>query len=373
MKLNKIIIFYPSFEKGGVENILINLINYFLSKKIMITLISGQFRNKQIQKNKLFNLKNVSSKKNLFLNNRITTSLLALSKLDDELKKSSNKNSILFSLQSSSLSIILAKYYNFKIVIRNAEDPIYSTIHKENKISALIVLLLKAITYNFANGIITNSKGSKASLNKFLIKNKNIDYIYNPYLKKIFPRNKAKRKKYILSVGRLTKQKDFNSLIKAFSYITEKIPQYKLIIVGDGDLKKKLKKYISNLNLKNKIMLTGWKKNLKKYYESASVFVLPSLYEGLGNVVIDAVNYEVPTIVTNCKSGPNEIILKNNGGYVVPISSPRKLSNTILYVINNYSLSKKKALYSKKYLSRFLCEKNSLKYFKFLKKIFYEN
>ena len=107
MKLSKIIIFYPSFEKGGVENVLINLINYFLSKKIKVTLISGKFKNKQIQKNKLFKLKNVVSKKNFFLNNRIKKSLSAVRILRQELKKSSNKNSILFSLQSSSLSVIL--------------------------------------------------------------------------------------------------------------------------------------------------------------------------------------------------------------------------------------------------------------------------
>ncbi len=373
MKLSKIIIFYPSFEKGGVENVLINLINYFLSKKIKVTLISGKFKNKQIQKNKLFKLKNVVSKKNFFLNNRIKKSLSAVRILRQELKKSSNKNSILFSLQSSSLSVILGKFYNFKIVIRNAEDPIYSTFYKENKFLAVIVLLLKAITYNFANGIVTNSKGSKVSLKKLLIKNKNIDYIYNPYLKQIYSRNKNKRKYYILSVGRLTKQKDFSSLIKAFSIITEEIPQYKLIIVGDGNLKKQLSKDVLDLNLKNKVILTGWQKNLKKYYQHASIFVLPSLYEGLGNVIIDAVNYEIPTIVTNCKSGPNEIILQNKGGYIVPISSPEKLSSTILYAINNYSFSKTKALYSKKYINRFLCETNSIKYFTFLKKIFYGN
>ena len=176
-----------------------------------------------------------------------------------------------------------------------------------------------------------------------------------------------------MSVGRLTKQKDFNSLIKAFSIITKEIPKYKLIIVGDGDLKKQLSEYILNLNLKNKVILTGWKKNLKKYYQNASIFVLSSLYEGLGNVIIDAVNFEIPTIVTNCKSGPNEIILQNKGGYIVPISSPEKLSSKILYAINNYSFSKTKALYSKKHLNRFLCETNSMKYLNFLKKIFYGN
>lgn len=371
MILKKIIIFYPSFEKGGVENILINLLKFFLKKKINITLISSNFKHPSIKKNKYFKLKNVNNKINL-INNRISKSLFSLKILANELRKSEKKNTIVFSLQSSSLSIVLSKYFNFKIVVRNAEDPIYSTFFKENKFFSVIVLLLKIITYNFADGVITNSKGSKNSLSKIIFRKISMDFIYNPYLKNIKKRNKFKKKNYILSVGRLTKQKDFQNLINSFNLIYKKIPNYKLIIVGNGELRTELKNLIFKLKLKEKIILTGWKKNLDNYYQRATLFVLPSLYEGLGNVVIDAVNFEIPTIVTNCKSGPNEIILNNKGGFIVPKSNSKKLSNKILYVINNYVSAKKKVFYAKKNINRFLCEKNSTKYFNFIKKTFDE-
>ena len=185
MKLNKIIIFYPSFEKGGVEKILVNLINFILTKNYEIILISSNFKKQLIKKKKNFKYVNLNLKKNIFLNDRISRSFSAYSKLREVLKEQKKDNFIVFSLQSSILAIIACKIlgHRHKVVVRNAEDPIYSAIYAENKIISYFVLFLKLIFYNFSDGIITNSKGSKLSLNKFLL-NKNIEAIYNPYLKK---------------------------------------------------------------------------------------------------------------------------------------------------------------------------------------------
>ena len=79
--------------------------------------------------------------------------------------------------------------------------------------------------------------------------NKNIEAIYNPYLKKKSNRNKKKRSNIILSVGRLTKQKDFRSLIFAFYKIKDKIINYKLIIIGEGELKNSLIKLTKDLKI----------------------------------------------------------------------------------------------------------------------------
>ena len=75
MKLEKIIIFYPSFERGGVELILANLINFFLKKKVCICLISSNFNKKIIKKSRLFTLKEHKDQNINFINNRITNSL----------------------------------------------------------------------------------------------------------------------------------------------------------------------------------------------------------------------------------------------------------------------------------------------------------
>ena len=372
MNLKKIIIFYPSFEKGGVEKIIVNLINFFLNKNYKIILISSRFKKYLIKKKKKkFHLINIKSSKNYFINNRILKSYLSFFKLGKVLKNCSNQNTIVFSLQSSILAIIVSKFMNFKIVVRNAEDPINSAIHAENKIFAFFILFLKMIFYNFADKIITNSKGSKISLQKFLF-NKNIKSIYNPYIKKIYKNKNLKKQNIIFSAGRLTKQKDFKSLIYAFNIVNSHIPNYKMIIVGDGSLKNELDNLILKLKLKNKVKLLGWRNNLKKYYLKSKLFVLSSLYEGLGNVLLDAVNYNLPIVTTNCKSGPPEIVCYGKGGFLSPISNPKYLSKKILYALKNYKKSQNKANFAKKNVNRFLIEKNSLKYLNNIKENFYE-
>ena len=107
-----------------------------------------------------------------------------------ELKKSKKEDTIVFSLQSSSLSILITRIFGFKIVARNAEDPIYSTVYADKKIPALFVIFFKVLTYNFASGIITNSIGQ--NINDWLVFNKKIISIYNPYLKSLKIKNNKK-------------------------------------------------------------------------------------------------------------------------------------------------------------------------------------
>ena len=88
-------------------------------------------------------------------------------------------------MQSNIAAIIVCLLNNTKIVIRNSEDPISSTIYSENVFISYCVFFLKIIFYNLCDGIITNSKGSKSSIEKFVFNKKKIKAIYNPYLKNL--------------------------------------------------------------------------------------------------------------------------------------------------------------------------------------------
>ncbi len=371
MKLKRIVIFYPSFEKGGVEKILINLIKYFINQRIFVSIISTIPKN-ELPKSKLLNLIKINKSKPSFLSNRVNKALIASKLLKSYLEKNNSKDTIVFSLQSSSLAIMVSKYCGFKIVARNAEDPIYSTLFADERVLSIITLLSKIFTYNFADGIITNSIGSKNSLNKILFNKHKTISIYNPYLSNIYRYNSGLKKNFILSVGRLTKQKDHKTLIRAIRVLNEKKIYVNLKILGDGELKKDLKNLVEELQLNKQIKFYGWKKNTTIFFKRAKLFVLSSLYEGFGNVLVDAINYQVPIITTNCKSGPTEIILNNKGGFITPVSDAISMAKTINYCLKNYDIAKKKAKFSKKNIHRFLIEPNSKKYFNYLKKIFNE-
>ena len=369
MKKKNLIIYYPSFERGGVEHNLINLINNF-DKNIYVHLIStiNEDNSKKIFKKKNFKVYEVKKKKFLnFLPNRFNTAFSSISILKYLTRKLRKQNLIVHSMQSNIAAIIVCLLNNTKIVIRNSEDPISSTIYSENVFISYCVFFLKIIFYNLCDGIITNSKGSKSSIEKFVFNKKKIKAIYNPYLKNL---NKKvfKKDNLIINIGRFRKQKNQTMLIKAFFLFQKKFQKYKLLLVGDGILKKKLVNEVDNLGLNKKVLITGWSENTHQYLKRSKIFVLSSLYEGLGNVLIDSINYNVPCISTDCKSGPREILLNGRGGFLVKNNNVRDLYNKMIFCEKNYKDAVKKNEISKKKLKRFFTVDRVKDYEKYLLK-----
>ena len=370
MSKKNLILFYPSLEKGGVTFILQNLLKFLSNKNMNIHLISSEniLSNLNIKKNNLY-FHNIKKKNYLpFLPGRFNSAFNAMTVLNKLIKKL-NKNIIVHSMQSNIAAIIVCKIQNIKIIIRNSENPIYSTLYSENKISTFLVFLMKFIFYNFADGIITNSYGSKKSLGIFVIKKKKIITIYNPYLKKL-NHSKNKKENYIINIGRLRKQKDHKTLISAFKIFNNIKKNYKLIILGHGSEEKRLKTLAKKLGIDKKVIFKGWVENTIPYLKKSKFFVLSSIYEGLGNVLIDAINYDLVCISTNCPSGPGEILLNGKGGYLVKSKSPQSLAQKMIYCTNNYSKARKKNDYAKKNLSRFFMKKNLKIYFNYLNRFY---
>lgn len=357
--IKNIVIIYPSFERGGVENILLNLVNFFCKKKKKIYLISNinNFKKDQHLKNFLIIKKIKTHKKIKGKFNRLILSIYAIKKLRELFKNLSKNETIIYSMQSNILPIIFTKIYGFKIVIRNSENPVSSLKYSKNKFYSILTIFFKFLIYRFSDGVITNSKGSCKDLIRIIGNKVKVKTIYNPYLTKILKFKKNKKKEIILAVGRLTEQKDFFTLIKAFSIFIKKNKNYCLNILGDGPYKKTLTNYIKELKLEKKITLRGWVQNTKKYFLKSKIFVLSSKYEGLGNVLIDAINYNLPCISTNCRSGPSEILVSSKGGELVNVGDFKKLSDKLIFIHTNYNSSLKKTKFAKKKLNRFLISK----------------
>ena len=119
-------------------------------------------------------------------------------------------------------------------------------------------------------------------------------------------------KKIITGIGRLTKQKNFELLISFFSKIEKDYPEYILIILGEGEERSKLEKIIKNFNLNDKIHLLGYQNNVFKYLKNSKYFILSSLWEDPGFVLIEAALSNTNIISSNCPNGPSEIIVDKN-------------------------------------------------------------
>ena len=130
----------------------------------------------------------------------------------------------------------------------------------------------------------------------------------------------ASRVVRIVSAGRLNQQKGFHLLIDALVQVRQRIHdvEFRLAILGDGPHRESLEQQIADLKLSDGVHLPGFQGNAIAWYRSADVFVLPSLVEGMPNVLLEAMACGTPVISSDCHSGPAEILGGGRYGRLVP-------------------------------------------------------
>ena len=209
-------------------------------------------------------------------------------------------------------------------------------------------------------------------LHEFLINNTNKTIVQNNAQKEYFKKSAAKRIHIvpnpvnqacielesnpstnifnIVAAGRLSKGKNFEMLIKAFSDFAKDKNDVLLSIYGEGALKESLQELINKNDCGNKIKLMGRTNDLNSVYTKASLFVLSSRREGMPNVLLEAMAVGVPCISTNCPTGPSEMIVDEENGLLVPVDDEEKMSQAINYMYKNYDKAKLMGKNAKNYV-----------------------
>ena len=165
-----------------------------------------------------------------------------------------------------------------------------------------------------------------------------------------------KGEKYFFTAGRLTKQKNFLMLCKAVKKVVLNFPSFKLVIAGDGEDKNKILSYIEKNNLEKNIFLIGYVRNIFPYINSSQGFILSSLWEDPGFVLIEAAACKIPVFSSDCLEGPKEIIKDNINGILFKSNNLNDfLKNFERFnnIINNKDLKKKLILNNLKLIKKF--------------------
>lgn len=140
----------------------------------------------------------------------------------------------------------------------------------------------------------------------------------------------------ILCVGRLSIQKRFDLAIKAFHQAQDQLPMdARLVIVGDGPQHQELQRLIKQLDLQNKVCLTGLQANPFPFFAKASLFLLSSDYEGFGRVLIESMVCGCPIISHDCPVGPREVLQNGQCGVLTPDNSPPTLAKAMVQLMQN--------------------------------------
>ena len=158
-----------------------------------------------------------------------------------------------------------------------------------------------------------------------------------------------KSEKTLLAIGRLSKQKNFLFLINCFSLIIKKYPEYKLLIIGDGEMEKEIKNFINTKKLENKVAMLPFQLNIFKYINNSDCFILSSLWEDPGFVLIEAASVGIPIISSDCPNGPKEFLENGECGYLFKSNNVTSMLNAFDSYINSSQNEKKiKILKAKK-------------------------
>lgn len=156
-------------------------------------------------------------------------------------------------------------------------------------------------------------------------------------------------KKILISIGRLTRQKNFSFLIKNFGKLLEKNKSIKLVIVGDGEEKKKLLRQVDELNLQDHVQFVGYKKNIYNYLKHSNYYISTSNWEGSSLSMIDAAYIGIPILCSDCPSGRKEFIDLNKRGYLYASNNDQDFIEKFNLMINaNKKEIKSKLIKAKK-------------------------
>mgnify|MGYP001261532973 CR=1 FL=1 len=206
--------------------------------------------------------------------------------------------------------------------------------------------LFTRLMYKHADGLIANSHGTKNYLcNEWGLDEKNIHVIQNGVQSNeitLLAKDDSLFEWYkeslpiIITIGRLSPQKNHACLIKAFSIVRERM-QSRLVIIGEGPLRQSLEELARIVCVDEDTWFAGYQNNPYKFLARSTVFVLPSKWEGFPNVLLEAMVCRVPVISTDIDFGPGEMIDHGKTGFLVPNNDPETLAAQIQYVLENRS------------------------------------
>jgi len=230
-----------------------------------------------------------------------------------------------------------------------------------------IIKLLIIILYKRASTIITNSTKSSKDLAKIV--GLKVSTIFSPaYISSNFKFIKKKNMvKIIIAVSRLSKEKNLLYLLKAINLIKNK--KFVLKIIGDGDQKKDLIKFVYKNQLSSKVKFLNYKKNVRKYFLESDLFINSSFFEGFPNAVVESLKFNVPVICSKSHGGIFDILKNNKYGHLFNMKKIENLSSLILKFLDNNSSFSKKTKDAKNNLKRFTIKKCVFKYEKLFDKL----
>jgi len=331
----RLALFMPSVRGGGAERVMVTLASEFAAKGYLVDLVltkaEGPYLNEVPETVNIVDLKA----------SRVLFSLFGLILY----LRREKPVALLSTIIHTNVIAVIAKMISrvsIRVVLRESNTVSYN-VGKHKNIGEKIMLFLVRRFYPLADQVIAVSNGVATDLMREIGLSENmLTIIYSPVITpSIFEKSEEEfnhpwfekdQPPVVLGVGRLSQQKGFDVLIKAVIKVRE-VVSVRLIILGEGSDRNKLEILIKDNGLENEVSLPGFVQNPFPYMKNSAVFVLSSRWEGLPNVLIQAMACGTAVISTNCPSGPDEILESGKWGDIVNVDNVTELAESLRKVI----------------------------------------
>ena len=272
-----------------------------------------------------------------------------------------NKPDIVFCVLTDPIKYLFGLKKCFKLITSERNNPSHSLTKKE--------FLLRKICMKYADSIVFQTeRAQKLYSRKIQAKSVIIPNAIGNELVYEVPEI-IERKKKLSAMGRLSRQKDYPTLIKAFKIVNEKYPDYTLEIFGKGKLENQLKNYVQELNLADKVIFAGVTPDAILKIADSECFVLSSRYEGMPNALMEAMAIGLPCVSTDCPNGPAELIENEVNGLLVPVGDENALAYAILRYIEDKDFARMCGQNASKIKESHSMEKNAKRFLEYFEAV----
>ena len=354
MKNKKILFVVTGLARGGAERVLCNLTSHFSEigyEVAIITVLYSEVGYKFDSNIKIIDISNAEKE------SRLKKIPIWVKEIRKNIKKVDPDVIISFSLRINILALLANSKQHKKIIISERNDP-----KRDGR--GLILKLLSFCLYKYADAIVFQTSHAKSCFPDFIQKKGII--IQNPIDVACYAANS--RRKKVVNVARLYKQKNHRLLIDAFLTFKRKFPEYSLHIYGEGPLETELKNYVKEQKNEASIIFHGNVENVHNHIADADFFVLSSDYEGMSNALIEALMMGIPCISTNVAGAADALNEKN--GILIPTGNKDKLTEAMCVLASlDEDIKENMGEAAKEIAEKFKCVKVFQKWDLLLKKV----
>lgn len=324
----KLAFYIGSLNRGGAERVISNLANFFCERGYEVVMVTKlKEKNEYILHPDIPRIiADITPEEET--TSRVRNFVRRVKKLRNIWKKEKPDLIISFIKKNNFMAIVSCAFLKPRVVISVRSAP-------EREYGTWLERALAFFLFQIADGVILQTRQAFSFFPKTIQRKAVLlpnsltgDFLETPYT--------GIRKKEIVSVGRIDENKNQIMLVKAFEKISERYPEWKCLIYGDGEGTIKLQEYIQGKKLDSCVKLMGKTDNVKASIEQSSIFVLTSRVEGMPNALIEAMALGLAVVSTDCPcGGPADLIMQGENGILVEVDDTEALADALIQMIEN--------------------------------------